>query len=170
MSGIEKWCTNCGELQYVKVLPPDWNKSKSRNFNYSIGGELIHFFQRNLCCLKCGNEWYSAEVKRMVLKDLIDSKVGLESDVELMQEDLDSQKKEIGALKTSLSIANNAIKSRNELVTDMGSKINDYIALVKSLEKSQQGLTIAIEQKSDDFEELTNALKVIMKHVETEEV
>jgi len=174
MSGTWKWCPECKALHYVKVVPPDWRSihfgSVRRNFNYSNCGDPIHFFKRKMKCMDCGTKWYSAEFKLTDLKDLIETNEGLRADVELMQEDLDSQRKEIGSLKTSLSIAVDGNKSRDGIIETLKSRIESYSKTIELFKDSQIELTLEYEEKRGELRELKDALKVIMKHVETEEV
>ena len=63
-----------------------------------------------------------------------------------------------------------SMRSQEGILIIYEDEIEGFEDSIKAFKNSQIDLTLEYEQKSDELRELKNALQVIMKHVETEEV
>ena len=173
--GTKKYCPKCGEVHEVKVISPDWSvktgwpEKTQRNFYLKRGDNKVQYFKRNMKCPETYHEWYSAEINYNDLLDLCNSKKKLTDEAVELNKTIESQQKEIGALKTTESILRDSMRSQEGILIIYEDEIEGFEDSIKAFKNSQIDLTLEYEQKSDELRELKNALQVIMKHVETEE-
>ena len=162
MGGTKKHCPECEEVRVCKVLPTESHKNFFRYDNNMVETQKhvdnINYFKRRLQCQTCFHTWTTAEVESKHLTELISIRREIEQlrDFNETKDDAIKELEKKDVLMTTLN-------------TGQAKHLKENNELIEELKNSLIELTLEYEEKRGELRELTNALRVVMKHVETEE-